>query len=61
MSCDPWIAFDGPLQARGPETAKARSSTVVAYVTIRYDTRCYFDVRSKANMSQLNLTHGTDN
>ena len=22
---------------------------------IRYDTRCYFNVRSKANMSQLNL------
>ena len=38
MSCDPWIAFDGLLQARGPETAKARSSIVVAYVTIRYDT-----------------------
>ena len=28
---------------------------------IRYDTRCYFNVRSKANMSQLNLPHGTDN
>ena len=26
--------------------------------TIRYDTRCYFNVRSKANMSQLNLPHG---
>ena len=25
-------------------------------VIIRYDTRCYFNVRSKANMSQLNLT-----
>jgi len=24
-------------------------------VIIRYDTRCYFNVRSKANMSQLNL------
>ena len=28
--------------------------------TIRYDTRCYFNVRSKADMSQLNLPHGTD-
>ena len=27
--------------------------------TIRYDTRCYFNVRSKANTSQLNLPHGT--
>ena len=26
-----------------------------------YDTRCYFNVRSKANMSQLNLPLGTDN
>ena len=29
--------------------------------TIRYDTRCYFNVRTKANMSQLNLPHGNDN
>ena len=27
----------------------------------RYDTRCYFNVRSKPDMSQLNLPHGTDN
>jgi len=27
---------------------------------VRYDTRCYFNVHSKANMSQLNLLHGTD-
>jgi len=25
--------------------------------TIRYDTRCYFNVRSKADISQLNLPH----
>jgi len=29
--------------------------------TIRYDTRCYFNVHSKADISQLNLPHGTDN
>ena len=29
--------------------------------TIRYDTRCYFIVRSKADISQLNLPHLTDN
>jgi len=28
---------------------------------IRYDTRCYFNVRSKAHTSQFNLPHGTDN
>jgi len=27
--------------------------------TIRYDTRCYFNVRSKADMSRLNLPHVT--
>ena len=30
-------------------------------ITIRYDTRCYFNVRSKADISQLNLPHETDN
>ena len=29
----------------------------LCYDTMRYDTRCYFDVRSKADMSQLNLPH----
>jgi len=29
--------------------------------TIRYDTRGYFNVRSKADMSRLNLPHGNDN
>jgi len=29
--------------------------------TIRYDTKCYFNVRSKADMSQLNLPHGNNN
>ena len=28
--------------------------------TIRHDTRCYFNVQSKADMSQLNLPHGTN-
>jgi len=28
---------------------------------LRYATRCYSNVRSKADMSQLNLPHGNDN
>jgi len=28
------------------------------YILLRYDKRCYFDVRSKADMSRLNLPHG---
>ena len=31
------------------------------YDTIRYDTRRYFNVRSNADISQLNLPHGTEN
>ena len=30
-----------------------------AYDTIRYDTRCYFNVRSNADISQLNIPYGT--
>jgi len=33
----------------------------VATYLIRYDTRCYFNVRSKADMSQLHLPHGNYN
>jgi len=29
--------------------------------TMRYDARCYFNVRSKADTSQLNPPHGTNN
>ena len=36
-------------------------TVAIASTTIRYDTRCYFNVRSKADISQLNLPHGTDN
>jgi len=28
------------------------------FVEILYNTRCYFNVRSKADISQLNLPHG---
>jgi len=31
---------------------------VTSTFDLRYDTRCYFSVRSKADMSQLNLPHG---
>ena len=31
---------------------------IVSCFSIRYDTRCYFNVLSKADISQLNLPHG---
>ena len=33
----------------------------LGHMQVRYDTRCYFNVRSKADISQLNLLRGTDN
>jgi len=30
-------------------------------LSLRYDTRCYFNVSSNADISQLNLPHGTNN
>ena len=38
-----------------------RNGQKLKYDTIRYDTRCYFNVRSQADMSQLDLPHGTNN
>ena len=40
---------------------KVRHGAYIASPSIRYDTRCCFNVRSKADMSQLNLPHGTNN
>ena len=37
------------------------SHIVIWHCAIRYDTRCYFNVQSKADTSQLNLPHGTNN
>ena len=53
-----------PSAKSGPNV-HARSSVVAAvrrrHLTMRYDTRCYFNVRSKADMNRLNLPHGDDN
>jgi len=39
--------------------AYTSTQNMTVHRIVRYDTRCYFNVRSKA--SQLNLPHGTDN
>ena len=38
-----------------------RTACCITTGSLRYDTRCYFNVHSKADISQLNLPHGTDN
>jgi len=52
-----------PLCSRflNPATMYGCAINCLCMLTIRYDTRCYFNVRSKADISQLNLPHGTDN
>ena len=42
-------------------TARCVVSIEILPITIRYDTKCYFNVRSKADISRLNLPHGNDN
>jgi len=46
---------------RSASRAANRRYCALAQPTMRYDARCYFNVRSKADMSQLNLSHGNDN
>ena len=65
-------ALYGKTQFRQPRTFCVRANVttklpastdhgLVDYTTIRYDAICYFNVRSKADMSQLNLPHGNYN
>ena len=50
------------VQHRDRQTHRPRNSCdTIRYDTIRYVTRCRFNVRSKADISQLNLPHGTNN
>jgi len=52
-----------PIRGSGAEPPAGSRGRAPGHLesTIRYDTRCYFNVRSKADISQLNLPHGTDN
>ena len=54
---EPWRRL-GFFVKGAPACRKAHKFTTF---TIRYDTRCYFNVRSKADMNRLNLPHGDDN
>ena len=47
----------GAQEVRSVGSGSAREGRV----EVRCDARCYFNVRSKADISQLNLPHGTDN
>ena len=52
------MPFLPPNQQRQSTEGSYRQSTVLI---IRYDTRCYFNMLSKADISQLNLLHVTNN
>ena len=52
-----WLSLN-----RKPTLCRAKLAILGFVVCLwKYDTRCYIKVRSKANMSQLNLPHATDN
>jgi len=67
ITCDvalvPFLLMTTLMRKVGRAVGSTAASSLVysTYDTIRYDTRCYFNVRSKADISQLNLPHGTDN
>ena len=57
------VGLDGEVerqQVRGDALVQRTQTHLHTARDIRYDTRCYFKVRSKADMSQLNLPHGND-
>ena len=56
-----WWPAMAKLQAASVPIAIGSCATGQTDDTIRYDTIRYFNVRSKADISQLNLPHGTDN
>ena len=55
----PRTPTDDDITRRGATSYNACNKTISN--TIRYDTWCYFNVRSKTDVSQLNPPHGTDN
>jgi len=57
------ISSDGRQLKHFSQTkTKFHRNSAANYITkIVYGTRCYFSVRSKADTSQLNLPHGTNN
>jgi len=58
----PRLSPDSVATAIWTQALLCLSSTLTTrQATIRYDTRCYFNVRLKSDMSQLNLPHGTNN
>jgi len=54
---EPVHTYQCTLSDRSGEVAPV----VQQCIGLRYDTRGYFNVRSKADVSQFNLPHGTEN
>ena len=55
------LAWETEHRLATPLLHRALNWVSVKRRTIRYDTRYYFNVRSKADTNQLNLPHGNDN
>ena len=55
------IAMCCPLRITSSTWSISTAGKSAHSVLSSYDKRCYFNVRSKADMSRLNLPHGDDN
>ena len=52
------VSYHAP---HAPLALQPGADSLCPHDTIRYDTRCYVNVQSKADMSQLNLPYATNN
>jgi len=59
--CEPHLKFWMLSYSVDFATTQHSLRVLVCVFDVIYDTRYYFNVRSKADISQLNLPHGTDN
>jgi len=53
------LSADSEIDTASSGPTPSQRFSLPPVLTIRYDTRCYFSVRSKADISQLNLPHDT--
>jgi len=55
------VSYHAPMHLWPYGPAQIHSVHTIRYDTTRYDTRCYVNVQSKADMSRLNLPYATNN
>jgi len=61
LHCRAWKKALTDLKSVGAHNDDKQFEHHIGRDMIRYDTRCFFDVQSTADMSQFNLPRGTNN